>query len=255
MDELELLQLSMPDLAPSTDTVARHRLELIEVMGTAGAPVPDRPAGGGDRTHHRPGGPQAESVVVAPPRRWAPVAVAAAILIVAVLGAGALRSGEEDPTRVVTAPADQEATTTSLAATGPVDILPCGSRRPARLFDGPNTHDSNEMLPETVTVRLYACRAEIPTTLIGPDGQAVRSSTTLREAIERFGGLKGSVLDEFGRAHPISLAPLAEADPDTTLLGLSWSGWPRDKPLPPADQPPPRPEPESLRPPWATPPF
>ena len=36
--------------------------------------------------------------------------------------------------------------------------------------------------------------------------------TTLRELMDRFGGLDGTVLDESGRAHPISLAPLAGAD-------------------------------------------
>jgi hypothetical protein len=78
--------------------------------------------------------------------------------------------------------------------------------------------------------------------------------TTLRELTERFGGLEGHVLDEFGRAHPVSLAPLAGADPDTTVLGLVWSGRPRDAPPIPPGRPQAPPTPQNFDPPWVDPP-
>ena len=77
--------------------------------------------------------------------------------------------------------------------------------------------------------------------------------TTLRERTDRFGGPEGSVLDQFGQAHPISLAPLAGADPDTTAVGLAWSGRRLDAPAVPPGLPQPPPTSLGLLPPWLEP--
>ena len=77
--------------------------------------------------------------------------------------------------------------------------------------------------------------------------------TTLRERTDRFGGPEGSVLDRSDQAHPISLAPLAGADPDTTAVGLAWSGRRLDAPAVPPGLPQPPPTSLGLLPPWLEP--
>lgn len=118
----------------------------------------------------------------------------------------------------------------------PGTIVPCGSHLPAAIPDGPPDHSHEGTDPKSIGVRIYAGRIErsFPQTLTGPGGHTREMVTTLRELTDRFGGLEGSVLDEFGRSHPVSLAPLAGADPDTTAAGLVWSGRRLDAPaIPP----------------------
>ena len=231
MDDLELLGRSRLDVAPSPGTVARHRRALadaIETLGLEPYPAPDHP---GRR------------------RRLAPLAAAA--LVLAGVAAAQLSPGDDD-SRVVTAPPATQATTTTL---GPGTIVPCGSHLPAAIPDGAPDHSHEGMDPESISVRIYACRIErtLPETMTGPDGQTREMVTTLRELTARFGGLEGSALDEFGRAHPISLAPLTGADPDTTAVGLAWSGRPRDAPPIPPGLPQASPTSRGILPPWLEP--
>ena len=228
MDELELLERSRPEVAPSPDIVARHRLALTEAMASPQ--------------------PEAYPATDAPRRRVWLTALTAAAVVLAGVAAGLLSRGEHTPTRVVTAPPAGQPTTT--VASG--RIVPCGSHIPAAIAPGGYEHDTNEMDPATVTVRIYACRLDRmpPETVTGADGRSRETVTTLRELMERFGGLEGSVIDEFGRAHPISLAPLAAADPDTTAVGLAWAGRPRDAPPRPPGAPAAPPWPQTLDPPW-----
>lgn len=231
MDDLELLRRSRPDIEPSPGTVARHRRALadaIESGGLESCPAPGHPW-----------------------RRRRLAAFAAAALVLAGV-ATQLSPGDEDSTRVVTAPPATAATATTLA---PGAIVPCGSHLPAAIPDGPPDHRHEGTDPESISVRIYACRIErsLPETLTGPDGLTREMVTTLRELTERFGGLEGSALDEYGRAHPISLAPLAGADPDTTAVGLAWTARRRDAPpLPPgmAQTPPTS---RGILPPWLEP--
>ena len=231
MDELELLRRSRPDAAPSPDTIARHRHELADAIEMAADASPYVAT---DRT-----------------RRGSRVASIAAVLVVlAGIGGGTLARSGGDTSRVVTA--EPVTTSTSTSTQG---IVPCGSRLPSAISDGPRAHSPDEMDPTTLSVRIYACRLErsLPETLTSADGHTRELVTTLRELMERFGGLEGSVVDEFGRAHPISLAPLAGADPDTTAVGLIWSGRRRDAPPVPPDQPIAPPTSLSLDPPWLEP--
>ena len=233
MDDLELLRRARPDIAPSPGTVARHRRVLADAMGTGGlepypAPDPDHPR-----------------------RRRRLAAFAAAALVLAGVAAQLL-PGDDGSTRVATAPPANQATTTTLA---PGAIVPCGSHLPAAIPDGPHDHSHEGIDPDSISVRVYACRIErsLPETLTGPDGHTREMVTTLRELTERFGGLEGSALDEFGRAHPISLAPLADADPDTTAVGLAWSGRRRDAPPIPPGLSQPSPTSRGILPPWLEP--
>ena len=233
MDELELVERSRPEAAPSPDVVARHRLALAEAMGSA--PTETYPA------------------AEAPRRRVWLTALTAAAVVLAGVGAGLLSRGDDTPTRVVTAPPAGQPTATTTVRGG---IVGCGSRYPAAISEGRYEHDHHENDPESISVRIYACRVEtgLPESVTGPDGRMREMITTLRELMERFGGLEGSVLDEFGRAHPISLAPLAGADPDTTAIGLIWSVRPQNAPPFPPGQPSAPPRPQTLEPPWVDPP-
>jgi hypothetical protein len=232
MDELELLRRSRPDPAPSPDTTARHRRALADAIEMAAD----------ESTYVTTDGTRRGTRIAA---------IAAALVVVAGIGAGTLTRSGEDTTRVVTA----EPVTTSTSTSARSGIVPCGSRLPSAISDGPREHNSDEMDPATVSVRIYACRLErsLPDTLTGPDGHTRQLVTTLRELMDRFGGLEGSVMDEFGRAHPISLAPLADADPDTTAVGLIWSGRRRDAPPVPPDRPMAPPTSLNLDPPWLEP--
>ncbi len=232
MDDLELLSRSRPDIAPSPGTVARHRRALadaIEALGLEPYPASDHPG-----------------------RRRRLAAFASAALVLAGAAAAQLSPGDDDSTRVVTASPATQATTTTLA---PGTIVPCGSHLPAAIPDGPPDHSHEGMDPESISVRIYACRIErsLPETLTGPDGHTREMVTTLRELTERFGGLEGSALDEFGRPHPISLAPLADADPDTTAVGLVWSARRRDAPPIPPGLPQAPPTSRGILPPWLEP--
>jgi hypothetical protein len=231
MDELELLERARPEPAPAPETVARHRRQLagaMEEVPAAAVPAPERPRR---------------------PARLLPLAGAA--LVLAGVVAGLLTPGGEDSTQVVVAPPAAQATSTT-PTTARGGIVPCGSGLPVAIPVGPNEHDPGELDPTTVSVRIYACRLDrqLPETLTGPDGRVREMVTTLRELTDRFGGPEGSVLDEFGQAHAISLAPLAGADPDTTVVGLVWSGRRRDAPPPPSGLPQPPPTSLSLLPPW-----
>ena len=169
------------------------------------------------------------------------------------VAAAQLSPADDDSTRVVTAPpAAQDATTTTLA---PGTIVPCGSHLPAAIPDGRPDHSHEGTDPESISVRIYACRIErsLPEILTSPDGHTREMVTTLRELMDRFGGPEGSVLDEFGRAHPISLAPLAGADPDTTAVGLLWSARRRDAPPIPPGLPQVPPTSSGILPPWLEP--
>ncbi len=232
MDDLELLSRSRPDIAPSPGTVARHRRALadaIEALGLEPYPASDHPG-----------------------RRRRLAAFASAALVLAGAAAAQLSPGDDDSTRVVTASPATQATTTTLA---PGTIVPCGSHLPAAIPDGPPDHSHEGTDPESISVRIYACRIErsLPETLTGPDGHTREMVTTLRELTERFGGLEGSALDEFGRPHPISLAPLADADPDTTAVGLVWSARRRDAPPIPPGLPQAPPTSRGILPPWLEP--
>ena len=231
MDDLELLRSARPDPAPSPETTARHRRQLERAMESV--------------AHESRYGPTDR-----PQRAVRITVVAAAAVLVASFGAGMVRRSREDTSRMVAA-APVTTTASPAASDG---IVPCGSRLPSAIPDGPREHNQEELDPATLTVRIYACRVDrnLPETLTRADGHTRELVTTLRELMERFGGLEGSVIDEFGRAHPISLAPLAGADPDTTAVGLVWSGRRRDAP-PPPDQPPPPPRSMSLDPPWLEP--
>jgi hypothetical protein len=230
MDDLELLARSRPETAPSPETVERHRRALAEAM----ASVVHEPHPSTDDLSRRRG-------------RLAAVTLAAVVL--AGVAAATLPDDDGAVTRVVTAPPAAQASTTT---TAPGTILPCGWRLPDAISEGPYDHHHEGTDPESIGVRIYACRVErsLPETLTGPDGRTREMVTTLRELTERFGGPEGSVLDEFGRAHPISLAPLAGADPDTTAVGLVWSTRPRDAPPLPAGHPKAPPPEQSLTPPW-----
>jgi hypothetical protein len=230
VDELELLKRCRPEPAPSPELVARHRRELADAMEPSLA-EPDS------------GRPRA---------RLARLAVAAVML--AGILAGTLSRDEGDATRVVTAAPAEATTTTQTTAAG--TIAPCGSGMPGAIPEGPPDHRHEEDDPASISVRIYACRIDPsrPRSLTGPDGVTLKFATTLRELVERFGGLEGTVIDQFGRAHSISLAPLAGADPDTTAVGLVWSARPRDAPpIPPGLQQPP-PTSFTLDPPWVGPP-
>jgi hypothetical protein len=228
VDDLELLSRSRPDVTPSPETVARHRRALADAIGSMASepyPAPDQPG-----------------------RRARFAAFTAAALVVTGVAAALLSPGGDDTTRVVTAPPATQAPTSTLS---PGTIVPCGSHLPAAITDGPPDHSHDGLDPDSISVRVYACRVErsLPQTLTGPDGQTREMVTTLRELMDRFGGMEGSVLDEFGRPHNISLDPLAGADPDTTAVGLSWSGRRRDAPPPTLPGlPPPSPFPPGLPP-------
>ena len=233
MDDLELLVRSRLDLAPSPEIVDRHRRALADAIEPAESepyPAPEQP------------------------RRRARLAMsAAAVTILAGIAVAALSRGDEDTTRVVSAPPAAHATTTTTLAPG--TIVPCGSHLPAPISEGPYEHTHEATDPGSITVRVYACRLDriVPETLAGPGGGVREMITTLRELMTRFGGLEGSVVDEFGRAHPISLAPLAGADPDTTAVGVIWSSRRQDGPPPPPGMPPPPPMSPNLLPPWLEP--
>ena len=229
MDDLELLSRSRPEVAPSPETVARHRRALADAM----EPVAPEP----DASPDQPG------------RRARLPALTAAAIVLAGIAAVVLSGADDGTTRVVTAPPAAQATTTTLA---PDTIVPCGSRLPAAISEGPYDHSHEETDPESISVRIYACRVErpLPETLTRADGHTREMITTLRELMERFGGLEGSVLDEFGRAHPISLGPLAGADPDTTAVGLVWSSRRRDASPIPTGLPQAPPTSLGILPPW-----
>jgi hypothetical protein len=230
VDDLELLGRSRLDLAPSPETVTRHRRALADAI--------------------EPADPEPWLAPEQPRRRSRIAMFAAVAMVLAGIASIVLSRGDEDTTRVVTAPpAAQPTTTTTLA---PGTIVPCGSHLPAVIPEGPYDHSHEETDPESISVRIYACRVErsLPETLTGPDGRTREMITTLRELMERFGGLEGSVLDEFGRPHPISLALLAGADPDATAVGLVWAGRRRDAPLPPPGLPQPPSTSRGILPPW-----
>jgi hypothetical protein len=227
VDELELLERARPEAAPAPEIVARHRLALAEAMEP-----------GMDDPYEAAGQPQRQALIAA---------LATAAVVLAGVAAVMLSDDVERTTRVVTAPAAQATTTTA-----PGTIVPCGSGLPVAIPEGRYEHAGHDSDPESISVRLYACRIErsLPETMTGPDGRTEEMVTTLRELTERFGGLEGSVFDEFGRAHPISLAPLAGADPDTTAVGLVWMARPRNAPAPLPGLPQPPPQPQTLDPPW-----
>lgn len=55
-------------------------------------------------------------------------------------------------------------------------------------------------------------------------------SVPLSDIRDAFGGDVGELLDDFGRAHPVSLAPWADRDPAPRLV-FSFSYQQRDAPL------------------------
>lgn len=249
MNELELMRLSRPDPEPSPDTVAKHFQGLTRAIEAAAASGSEHPRASVDPAGHSPAeGPSEPVLPVGFPNRWTRPLAAATALVLAGLAVGVLRGGDDEATRVLTAPPDAQGATTTHAATAATGVVPCGSRLPGPIPEGPRVHDPNEMAPETVSVRIYACRTHLSTAPTLPNGQPM--ATTLGELIERFGGLEGSVIDEFGKTHQISLAPLADADRDTTLVGLLWSGRPRNAPPPPSDLSPQLTTSQSLEPPW-----
>ena len=232
MDDLELLSRSRPDVAPSPETVARHRRALADAIGPL---VPEQ-------------GPAADQHG----RRARLIAFTAAALVLAGFAAGLLSTRNDVTTQVVTTPPAGQEPTTTLA---PDTIVPCGSHLPAAIPDGPPDHSHEGTDPESISVRIYACRIErsLPETLTGSGGHTREMVTTLRELTDRFGGPEGTVLDEFGRPHPVSLAPLAGADPDTTAVGLVWSGRRLDAPAIPPGLPPAPPTSPGILPPWLEP--
>lgn len=229
MDDLELLSRSRPDVEPSPETIARHRRALADAIEPL---VPESCAA-----------PEQNG------RRVGVVAFIAAALVLVGVAAALLSPRNDVTTRVVTAPPTAQETTTTLA---PSTIVPCGSRLPAAIPDGPPDHSHEGTDPNAISVRIYACRIErsLPETLTGPDGHTREMVTTLRELTDRFGGPEGSVVDEFGRSHPISLAPLAGADPDSTAVGLAWSRRRLDAPAIPPGMPQAPPISLGILPPW-----
>ena len=232
MDDLELLSRSRADVAPSPETVARHRRALAEAI--------------------EPVGPELHPAPEQPGRRSRKATFAVAALVLAGIAA-VLSRGDDDITRVVTAPPAAQATTTTTLSPG--TIVPCGSRLPEAISERPYDHTHEGADPASIAVRIYACRLDraLPETLTGPDGHIRKMLTTLAELMTRFGGLEGSLVDGFGRAHPISLAPLAGADPHTTAVGVIWSERPLNAPPLPPGLPPPPPMSPSLLPPWLEP--
>lgn len=233
MDDLEVLVRSRLDLTPSAETVTRHRRALADAM--------------------EPAEPEPYLAPEQPWRRGRPAMFAAAAMVLAGIAVAVLSGGDENTTRVVSAPPAAPATTTTTPSPG--TIVPCGSRLPAAISEGPYDHTHEGTDPESVTVRIYACRLDraVPETLTGPDGHIREMITTLAELMTRFGGLEGSLVDGYGRAHPISLAPLAGADPHTTAVGVIWSERPLNAPPLPPGTPPPPPMSSSLLPPWLEP--
>ena len=232
MDDLELLG-SRLDLTPSPEIVTRHRRALADAM--------------------EPAEPEPYPASEQPRRGGRPALCAAAAMVLAGIALAVLSRGDEDTTHVVTAPPAARVTTTTTLSPG--TIVPCGSRLPAAISEGPYDHTHEGTDPESITVRIYACRLDraVPETLTGPDGHIRKMITTLAELMTRFGGLEGSVVDGFGRAHPISLAPLAGADPHTTAVGVVWSERPQNAPPLPPGVPQPPPMSPSLLPPWLEP--
>ena len=230
MDDLELLRRSRADVAPSPETIARHRRALAEAIGPVGPepyPAPDQPR-----------------------RRLRLAVFAAAALVLTGVVFAVLSPGKDGTTRIVTGPPARQPTTTTLA---PGTIVPCGPRLPAAV--GPPDHSHEGTDPESISVRIYACRVDrsLPEVLTRSDGHTREMVTTLGELMERFGGMDGSVLDEFGRPHPISLAPLAGADPDTTAVGLVWYVRRQDAPPIPPGVPQAPPGSLGILPPWLEP--
>ena len=224
VDELELSRRPTPGRAPSPEVTAPARGEEVEVGAAATSGL-------------------------GPRRRWPwLVPGTAAVALVAGVAVGSWPGGSDDRSGAATDRTDVEATATVPAPpVSTVGVPPCGSRLPGPVPTGPRARDPNEMVPESVGVRPVACRAEVPITVTLADGRTLQQATSLRELIERFGGLEGSVVDEFGRAHPISLARWADADPDTTVIGLIWTGTLRN---PPSSRPP---SPAHDVPPWISP--
>ena len=149
---------------------------------------------------------------------------AAVVVVLAAVAAATLLRENDDTTRVATTVGPSP---THAPASSSSPIVPCGSRLPTAIPAGrPEPSRQPVSDPSSVHVRIYACRLDrfVPEAGTRLDGGGIREAvTTLRELMDRFGGLKGTVLDEFGRVHPISLAPLVGEDPDTTALGLIWS--------------------------------
>jgi hypothetical protein len=229
MDDVDLLR-ARPELAPSPETVARHRRQLADAIGS----------------------PSTAPQSVSGRRRRRIARVGAAVAVVLAAAAATLLRDSDDTTRVATTPGPAQAPAPSSGR-----IVPCGSGLPTAIPAGrPEPSRQPVSDPSSVHVRIYACRLDrfVPETGIRMDGGSIREAvTTLRELMDRFGGLEGTVLDEFGRAHPISLAPLAGENPDTTAVGLIWSAHREGIPPSPAGQPQGLPTTLNLNPPWVEP--
>lgn len=55
-----------------------------------------------------------------------------------------------------------------------------------------------------------------------PDGTITQRGQLLRDLISDLGGLRGQVEDPWGNSHEISLEPWADADPEETVLAVTF---------------------------------
>ncbi len=89
-----------------------------------------------------------------------------------------------------------------------------------------------EFVPESARVDIRVYPVEEARSIRLPDGGTGQRGTLLRDLIERFGGLEGSATDPLGNPHPVSLAPWADADPDGTIVEITFNMVRRTPPLP-----------------------
>ena len=129
----------------------------------------------------------------------------------------------DDTTRVATTVGPSP---THAPASSSSPIVPCGSRLPTAIPAGrPEPSRQPVSDPSSVHVRIYVCRLDrfVPEAGTRLDGGGIREAvTTLRELMDRFGGLtKALCSTSSGESTQISLAPLVGEDPDTTALDSS----------------------------------